>query len=342
MPPAGIQQFTMKKQICGLLVVALLLPCLLLGCGEMTPDDGKLTIVTTIFPAYDWVRQIAGDRDDINIVLLPGNGVDMHAYQPTVDDIITLTSCDLLVHVGGVDDAWIEKALANAVAPTPHVINLMDVLGDGVKKEEVIAEMEHEHEEFEACSDEAHDHKTVTTNTDDEHVWLSLKNASLFCSAIAEALSALDADHATEYNDHAKAYKESLDSMDAAYRLMVDRAPRRTLVFADRFPFRYLLDDYHLTYYAAFAGCSADTNASFETVAFLAEQIDRLHLPCVIVVKNSPVNIAAGLIQSTQEKNQIVLTLNAMQSMTAADAAGGMTYLTIMQQNLDVLSSALN
>ncbi len=331
----------MKKQICLLLIIALLLPCLLLGCDGIRIDDGVLTIVATTFASYDWVRHLVGDREDVETVLLLDHGVDMHSYQPTTDDIITLTSCDLLVHIGGVDDAWIHDALSNA-STKPTVINLMEALGDGVKQEEIKDGMEHGHEGDESCTDDAHDQAALTKANADEHIWLSLKNAVLFCQVIADRLTALDPDHADAYAQNLDTYTAALAALDAEYQSTVAQAARKTLLFADRFPFRYLADDYGLNYFAAFAGCSADTNASFDTVTFLAEQINALDLPSVLVIKDSPVHIAEGLIQNTRDKDQTILTLDAMQSVTTAQIRDGMTYLGVMQQNLHVLSSALN
>lgn len=323
----------MKKSLCFLLVIFLLLPCLLTGCGEATADEDTFTVVTTTFPVYDWVCQIVGDREDIQIILLLDNKEDMHTYQPTGSDLITLTTCDLLIHVGGIDDAWIEDALKSVATP-PAVVNLMDVLGDGVKA------VEHHHLD----EDVDHDHHEPPTDIDtaDEHVWLSLKNAAIFCRAIADSLIQLDPDGADRYNQNTDAYTASLRALDNDYRAVVDKAKRDTLLFADRFPFLYLVEDYGLHYYAAFAGCSADIGATAETATFLAEQIDRLSLPCVLVIKDSPVNIASGVIQNTVSRDQVILTLDAMQSVTTAEVEAGATYLGIMQKNLDVLTSALN
>lgn len=332
----------MKKKICGLLVAALLLPCLLVGCGSMAGnDDGRLTVVTTTFAAYDWVRNLLGEQEDVAVILLPDNGVDMHSYQFTANDVITLTSCDLLVHVGGADDAMIKEALKNAKQP-PLTVNLMETLGNGLKQEEIKDGMEHDHDHAsDSCEDLAHGQGTVTFDNADEHVWLSLKNASVFCRAIADKLVEIDPENAGVYERNLETYLASLAALDAAYQATVGTASRRTLLFADRFPFRYLVDDYGLDYYAAFAGCSADTSASFDTVIRLARQIDELTLPCVFVIEDSPINIAASIIQHTATKDQAVLTLDDMQAVTATEAVE-LSYLGVMQKNLDALASALN
>lgn len=323
----------MKKHVCGLIIAALLLPCVLFGCADATADNEGLTIVTTTFSAYDWVRNIVGEQEGVDVILLPDNGEDMHTYQFTAKDIITLTSCDLLVYVGGVDDATIENALQNTKNP-PAIVNLMETLGDGLlTSEETHADG--------SDADTDHEHAPSAIDEADEHVWLSLKNAAIFCRAITDKLVEIDPSHADNYAENAEDYMASIVALDADYQKAVDTAARRTLLFADRFPFRYLMEDYGLDYTAAFAGCSADTSASFDTVIRLAKQIDAQALPCVLVIKDSPVDISAGIIQNTVTKDQTVLTLDALQSVTATEASDA-TYLGIMKKNLDVITSALN
>jgi zinc transport system substrate-binding protein len=175
----------------------------------------------------------------------------------------------------------------------------------------------------------------------DEHVWLSLKNAKTLVGAIADALQELDPDNKDTYAANASAYIEKLSALDGAYQSAVDGAARKTVLFGDRFPFRYLVDDYGLRYYAAFAGCSAESEASFETVSFLAKKVDELGLPCVLTIEGKNHKLAETIVQSTAGKNQKVLTMDSMQSMTSKDAANGATYLSVMEQNLSVLKEAL-
>lgn len=293
----------------------------------------KLKIVTTIFPEYDWVRQIAGDKvSDMDITMLLDNGVDMHSYQPTADDIMKISDCDLFIYVGGESDEWVNDALKEAVNKDMQVIDLLDVLGEQVKIEELVEGMQDaEHEE-----EEEHEEKEY-----DEHVWLSLKNAETLCDAIAEALGNADPDNKAVYDTNKAAYIDQLVSLDNQYREVVDQASMKTLLFGDRFPFRYMVDDYGLSYYAAFAGCSAESEASFETISFLAKKIDELGLKYVMTIEKSDQKIAKTIIENTQNKDQSILTLDSMQSTTSADVANGMTYLSIMEGNLNILKEAL-
>ena len=502
------------KKITALLLALMMLAGVLAGCGK--PQDtgkaGKLKVVTTIFPEYDWVRAILGDKaENAEVTMLLDNGVDLHSYQPTADDIVKISDCDLFVYVGGESDGWVDDALKNAANKNMKVINLLDVLGDSVKTEEVVEgmqETEHAHdhskevstfedhevqdrnlsdwagswqsaypfaldgtlddafaamaEEGEMTADEyktyyQNGYKTDITNIDiegdhiaftyeagkkvgsdykyigyyiqnwstgtkaamyrfeavdrtsgapiyiefndhmiesaaaehfhirmsnesfdaivdpekswptffpadmtgedlcehmeghghdhgeekDEHVWLSLKNAKTLVGAIADALQELDPDNKDTYAANASAYIEKLSALDGAYQSAVDGAARKTVLFGDRFPFRYLVDDYGLSYYAAFAGCSAETEASFETVSFLAKKVDELGLPCVLTIEGAQHRIAETIVQNTAGKNQRVLTMDSMQSTTSKDVANGATYLSVMEKNLSVLKEAL-
>ena len=500
------------KKITALLLALLMLVGALAGCGKQndTNKTDKLSIVTTIFPEYDWVREILDDKaDNAEGTMLLNNGVDLHSYQPTADDIVKISDCDLFVYVGGESDGWVDDALKNATNKNMKVINLLEMLGDSVKTEETVEGMQkeghdhgHSHDEQlteddikdrtlsdfagawkslhpfllngdldKFCQHRAEededtsttkdtylekyktswqcdaekisingntitftygDGKTVsaeytyagyqpkrndegtirsvryqfeTTSADapkyvqfndhghepgeaehfhiyfgnagfdalmsaktnpffvkdalsiedildelmghdhgeekDEHVWLSLKNAKTLVAAIADALQELDPDNKSTYAANAAAYIEKLSALDGAYQSAVDGAARKTVLFGDRFPFRYLVDDYGLHYYAAFAGCSAESEASFETVSFLAKKVDELGLPCVLTIEGAQHRIAETIVQNTAGKNQKVLTMDSMQSTTSKDVANGATYLSVMEKNLSVLKEAL-
>ena len=325
----------MKKFIALLLTFVLFASlCPVSGLAE---DAGKIQVVTTIFPIYDWVREVAGDTDNTEITLLLDSGVDLHSFQPTAQDIMKVATCDLFIYVGGESDEWVEDALAEAVNPNMVVINLVEALGENAKAEEIVEGMEAEEEE-EKEGEEGEEEEVEI----DEHVWLSLRNAQTFVSAIAGALETLDAANADSYKANAEAYDARLAALDAAYTEAVDSAAVRTLLFGDRFPFRYLTDDYGLTYYAAFVGCSAETEASFQTVIFLAQKTDELQLPAVMTIEGKDHRIAETVINSTTNKDQKLLTLDSMQGTTADDVANGATYLKIMEDNLAVLKEALN
>lgn len=305
---------------------------LLAGCGNaaVPADDGRLNIVTTIFPQYDWVREILGSQtEQVNLTMLQDSGVDLHSYQPTADDIIKISTCDLFIYVGGESDEWVADALKEATNPDMLVINLLDVLGDSVREEEVVEGMEAE--EGEETGEIAYD----------EHVWLSLKNAKILCQAIADSLCQLDTDNADVYRGNAAAYAEKLDALDAEYQAAVDGAARKIILFGDRFPFRYLADDYGLTYYAAFLGCSAETEASFATISFLAGKVDEFGLSTVLTLEGTDHQIAQTVVANTAQRDQQILTMDSMQSVTAAHVAEGAKYLTLMETNLQTLKTAL-
>ena len=508
----------MMKKIFTIFLALTMVVGLLAGCGKKNDaetgeaDSDKLKVVTTIFPEYDWVKDILGDKaGSTDLTMLLSNGVDLHSYQPTADDIVKISDCDLFVHVGGESDGWVESVLKNAANKNVKVINLLEVLGDSVKTEESVegmqeAEHAHDHskevstfedhevqdrslsdwagswqsaypfaldgtldgafaamaEEGEMTADEyktyyQNGYKTDITNIDiegdhiaftyedgkkvgsdykyigyyiqnwstgtkaamyrfeavdrtsgapiciefndhmiesaapehfhirmsnesfdaivdpekswptffpadmtgenlsehmeghghdhgeekDEHVWLSLKNAKTLVGAIADALQELDPDNKDIYAANASAYIEKLSVLDGAYQSAVDSAARKTVLFGDRFPFRYLVDDYGLSYYAAFAGCSAESEASFETVSFLAKKVDELGLPCVLTIEGKNHELAETIVRNTAAKNQKVLTMDSMQSTTSEDVANGTTYLSVMEQNLSVLKEAL-
>ena len=500
------------KKTTAMLLALLMIVGVLAGCGKQndTNKTDRLSIVTTIFPEYDWVKEILGDKAGVaEITMLLDNGVDLHSYQPTADDLVRISDCDLFIYVGGESDGWVDDALKNAGNKNMKVINLLEVLGDSVKTEETVEGMqeeEHDHDhghneeitkddikdrtlsdfagewkslypyllngdldeycEHKAEEDEDSsttkdtylekykaswqcdannitingnkitftytDGKSVsaeytyagyqpklndegeissvryqfeTTNTDapkyvqfndhghepgeaehfhiyfgndsfdalmdsktnpffvkdalsvdeildelmgheheeekDEHVWLSLKNAEVLVNAISKSLQELDPDNKDTYAANSDAYVKKLSALDADYQAAVDAATYKTVLFGDRFPFRYMADDYGLRYYAAFAGCSAETEASFETISFLAKKVDELKLPCVLTIEGTQHKIAETIVQNTAEKNQRVLTMDSMQSTTSKDVANVTTYLSVMEKNLSVLKEAL-
>ncbi len=297
-------------------------------------ENSTLSIITTIFPEYDWVREIVGDVD-VNITWLISNGVDLHSFQPSVDDIVTISSCDMFIYVGGESDEWVEDALEDAVNDDMVVISLLEVLGDAVKEEEVIEGMQAEEEEEE---DEDEDEEEVEY---DEHVWLSIKNAEVICDEITAKLCEIDSSNADTYKANNQSYQEKLVALDERYSTLCDSATEKTLLFADRFPFRYLVDDYDLSYYAAFVGCSAETEASFETIVFLTEKVTELGLKYIFTLESSDQKIAQTIIESTTDKTAEILVLNSMQSVTSDDAKSGVTYISLTEENLAVLEKAL-
>lgn len=326
----------MKKIILYILIVLLSLS-VLTACGreahtvpseEAIPE--KPVIVTTIFPVYDWIIQILGEQaENVEVDMLLDSGVDLHSYQPTVDDIIKLSTCDLFIYIGGESDAWVDDALTEATNQDMLVLDLLDALGDRAKEEETVEGMEAEQEED---SDETEY---------DEHIWLSLKNAVFLIDCITQALETVDSGHAEGYRSNAAAYREKLTALDTAYEAAVKEAAVKTLLFGDRFPFRYLADDYGLDYYAAFAGCSAETEASFETIVFLANKVDELGLNAICQIESSDGSIARTVRENTKSRDQEIVSLDSMQSTTSRDVENGASYLGLMEQNLTAMKAAL-
>ena len=373
----------------------------LVACNDSSDkksEQTKLSIVTTIYPEYAWVKEILGQRaDSVELTLLIKNGVDLHSYKPTAQDIAKIASANMVVYVGGESDKWIKDALAATPKKGRSEINLMEALGDRVKAEEIVEGMEAEHhhhheehaeehehehhsehaeahehdehhkmhaqhrskigkrhehhdehvEEHEHHSEHAeahehhHDHEEEVEN--DEHVWLSLKNAEILVQKITVELAKLDMAHGTAYKDNATDYIARIKALDSDYRAAIESAPRKTILFGDRFPFRYLVDDYGIKYYAAFVGCSAESEASFETIAFLAGKMDSDSLPAILTIEKGNKKIAnAVLAASKNSKNAQILTINSMQAVTEQQIAEGESYLSIMQTNLEILKKALN
>ena len=353
----------MKKYI-SVLVAAMLMGALVCGCAKSAPADvaaaestqsaDGLSIVTTIFPEYDWVKEILGENPNgAEVTMLLDNGVDLHSFQPTADDIIKISTCDMFVYVGGESDEWVDDALKEAVNKDMVVIDLLDALGDQVKEEEVVEGMEHEHEHEEG---EEHDHEEGEDHEEgdeheheheegeieyDEHVWLSLSNAETLVEEIKNSLVKLDAENAAVYEANYETYSKKLETLDAQYKQAVDDASVKTVLFGDRFPFRYMTDDYGLDYYAAFVGCSAETEASFETITFLAGKVDELSLKTILTIEKSDQKIANTIKENSSSKDQQILALDSMQSTTSEDVNNGASYLGIMESNLEVLKKAL-
>ena len=345
----------MKKIILLTAILAALSTSLFAKAKKANKNTGNIKIVTTIFPEYDWTRELLGNkRENTELSLLIGNGVDLHSYQPSIQDIAKISTADIFIYVGGESDGWVKDALKNATNKNMKVINLLEILGDKVKAEEIkegmqAEEEEHEHhhgedeehEEEHHHDSEHHHHDEEDEVEYDEHVWLSLRNAKVFCAEIASALCEKDAANASVYKANLAAYSAKLDALDKQYAATVNAGSKKTVLFGDRFPFRYLVDDYNLDYFAAFVGCSAETEASFETVIFLSKKIDELGLNTVLKLESGDGKIARTIAQNTKNKNVQVLTMDSIQSTTLKQAISGTTYLSIMEENLKVLKEAL-
>lgn len=355
----------MRRHFAGVIALVMLLVCVCAGASHA--EERALSVVTTIFPIYDWTREIVGDIGNVEITLLLDSGVDLHSYQPTAPDIMKIADCNVFAYVGGESDEWVEAALAESVNPDRIAVNLVDAMGEDIRMEEIVEGMEHEHgdehdedeaqehdgeaddehgedeHEHEDAGDEhdEHEHEHEHEEEADEHVWLSLRNAQKLVRALADALGKADPVHAGEYAENAAAYIEKLRALDAEYTAVREAADFDTLLFGDRFPFRYLVEDYDLNYYAAFSGCSAESEASFETVAFLAGKVDELGLTTVLTIEGDNHRIAETIVQNTRAKDAKVLVMDSMQATTGEDAKRGVTYLSVMQADLEALKQAL-
>ena len=328
----------MKK--IGLIAVVFALFMMFVACEvdseKKMPANKKISIVAAIYPQYDWLRNVLGERaDSVDLKLLVKNGTDLHSYKPSAQDIASIAGADIVVYVGGESDGWIEKALAATPKAGRVEVNMMKVLGDRVKEEEIVegmqAEEEHEHGE---------EHAEEVEN--DEHIWLSLKNTVRLVSAIAQSLSKVDTANSSIYMANAAVYNGNLWVLDKEFASAISGAENKTILFGDRFPFRYLVDDYGIKYYAAFVGCSAESEASFETVAFLANKMDSLALPAIFTIDGSDGKIARAILEASKKsKGTPVLVLNSMQSVTDEQIKAGVDYLSIMRDNLEVLKKAI-
>ena len=364
----------MKKiSFCGLLCAFFTaMVCSLIACNnsDKKQEQTKLSIVATIYPEYAWTKEILGTRtDSVELTLLMKNGVDLHSYKPTAQDIAKIASADMVVYVGGESDEWIKDALEATPKKGRSEINLMEALGDRVKAEEVVEGMqaeetkderretkevdsdhheehaekhEHHHDHEKHAEEHEHHHHHDEEVENDEHVWLSLKNAEILVQKIATELAKMDSAHASLYAENAKDYITKINALDNEYRATVNSAAQKTVLFGDRFPFRYLVDDYGLKYYAAFVGCSAESEASFETIAFLAGKMDSLSLSAIFTIEKGNQKIARAVLDASKKSKEAqILILNSMQSVTGQQINEGMDYLSIMKFNLDVLKNAL-
>lgn len=355
MPVNFINQFgglliIMKNRIFGLVMASVLTVSAFCGCGasrmaadsdqkeESVPKNAAnaaaYSIVCTTFPQYDWIRNIIGDDSDkFQLTMLLDQGTDLHSYQPTAEDIAKIADADMFVYVGGESDGWVESALKEATNKDMKVVNMLDALETAVKVEEVVPGMQ---------AEEGEETEEGEGSENDEHVWLSLRNAVTLTDALSENIQEIDPANKEDYVENAGKYVDKLNDLDGRYALTISKGRRQAILFGDRFPFRYMADDYGLTYYAAFVGCSAESEASFETITFLAQKVDDLKLPVILTIEGADHNIAESIKNATESKNQEILTMNSMQSVTAEDVADGETYLNVMEDNLNVLSQALN
>ena len=294
-------------------------------------ETKKLSIVTTIFPAYDWVKQVVGDNKNVEISFLIDKGVDLHSYQASAADIAKITDSDLFVYVGGDSDDWAEDIIKEN--PNLNYINMVDSIGEAALAEELVEGMQDEEEhdnESEEHANEEGEHEEGEEEID-EHVWLSIKNAETIVSAIEAKLAEIDPDNKAEYEKNANDYLAKLDELDKEYKDTLSSIQNKTIIVGDRFPFRYLVNEYGIKY-------DAGSEASFETVKFLANKMDELNMTDIFIIDGSKGDLAKTIVDNTKDKNAKVLVLDSMQSTKSSDNA---SYLDIMKKNLEVLKEVL-
>lgn len=319
----GTDAFLGRKALRLFLLLALVM-CIMPGCGrtEELTEDNRLRVVTTIFPPYDFVRQVAGDKVQIKMLLKPGE--ESHSYEPTPQDIIAIQKSDLFIYVGGENDAWVEEILSSLDQSDLKTLRLVDCV-DTVAEEHIDGmKVERGH------SDE------VET---DEHVWTSPQNAIVIVNRIGEVLESLDGNHLEIYRGNRKQYIEKLEKLNQQFREITSQAPRKTLIFGDRFPFRYFADAYGLSYYAAFPGCASDTEPSAATMAFLINMVEKEKVPVILKMELSNENISKAIAESTNTK---VKTFYSCHNLTARQLEKGETYLSLMEKNVETLKEALH
>lgn len=317
------------------IIAAVLLPILILtalcACSTKQENTDKLKIVCTIFPYYDWVKNITAESENTELILLLDKGTDPHSFQPSAEDIVTISTADIFIYTGGESDSWAEDVLKTAGNDDTLVLKLMDCL-----------EADSLYCVAENNEDAKHLHKNGedTDHAPDEHIWLSLNNAALLTEKITDALIEKSIENKDLYEKNCKSYKEELLLLNATFERTFFSLQKDTVVVADRFPFIYLVNDYGLKYHAAFPGCSAESEASFETVTRLSEQIDKLGLTHILITETSDGAVAETVRNNTAARNQQILTLNSIQSVTKDKLTH--SYIEIMKENLSVLESALS
>lgn len=317
----------MAKYIKGLVLAGLFLATLFLSaCGQAGREISyNKKIISTTFSAYDWACNVVGATEGYDLLYLTKSGVDLHSFNPTSRDITDIATADLVIYIGGPSDQWVKDAIKNKVNPKQQVICLMDFLKNQIVEEELVEGMTEKEEEEEGIEY-------------DEHVWMSLDNASLVTKEIASILASIDSPNASTFESNAVNYTDKLTSLKADFQGKMQERTKDTILVCDRFPFRYLFDEFDLKYYAAFPGCSAESEAGFDTVVFLSNKVDELNLSFVCVLENSPGQISKVVLDTAKKKDVEVLTLNSLQSISLKDIEVGASYISIMEDNLKTIS----
>lgn len=298
---------------------------------NITKDDNRISIVSTIFPGYDFAKQIAGEKANVELLLPPG--AESHSYEPSPQDIIKIQNADLFIYVGGESDEWVEKIL-DSMDTKINVIKMMDVVD--VYEEELVEGMQEEHDH----NTEDHDHDAEEHEHEyDEHVWTSIKNSIKIVDAIGDKLENIDSTNKEYYSKNKNDYEEKLSTLDTKFTDLFNNANSKTLIFGDRFPFRYFVEDYKLNYYAAFPGCSSETEPSTATVAFLIDKVKEESINTIFYIEFSNHNIADTIAESTNAKTAM---LHSCHNVSLEDIENNASYYSIMENNYNTLKGALN
>lgn len=321
-------------------IISVMLSGLLLsGCaGGIFSDNGyekeeqtkkeRISVVTTIFPQYDFVREIAGERVDLKMLLKPGE--ETHSYEPTPQDIIAIQNSDVFIYVGGENDEWVEDILSSMPDNDRRTLKLLDCV-ETVEEEHV--------EGMKGESGHAHEDDEESVHEIDEHVWTSPVNAALIVDKIQELLGQADPAGSEIYEGRAETYQQKLMDLDQQFHEITDNSKRNLLIFGDRFPFRYFADEYGLDYFAAFPGCAGDTEPSAATMAFLIEKTKEEKVPAVLKMELSSDNIARAIAEAAGTE---VKVLYSCHNISAYDFENGETYLSLMKRNVETLKEVLN
>nr|WP_326184267.1 metal ABC transporter substrate-binding protein [uncultured Oscillibacter sp.] len=322
--------------------IPLLLCALLLsGCAQTAPerpDDGRLRIVATVFPAYDFARAAGGELADVTLLLPPG--AESHSYEPTPADILAVQDCDLFLYLGGESDAWVDTILSavETRGTSMRMIDCVDLL-----EEETVEGMQaapghdHDHDDHDGHDHEAeedHSHGLGQVMEGDEHVWTSPRNAAAITRAVGEKLAELDGANAAVYRANAENYAGQIDELDGKFADFFAGQPSKTIVFGDRFPLRYFVEEYGLDYYAAFPGCSTQTEPSAATIAFLTEKVTEEHIPTVWYIEFSNHLVADSIAEAAGAGTAMFHTCH---NVSGEELAAGATYVSLMEGNLETL-----
>ena len=337
----------MKRIISLLLALALSLSLAACAAPAEKADGGKLQIVTTLFPYYDFARAIAQDRADVTLLLSPGR--EAHSFEPTPLDAVTISEADVFLYNGGEGEYWVESMLDAAgehIAVASRMMDYVDALN-----EEYVEGMQgadghdhdHEHGSHDDHDNHDHDHEEDEHDSDeveyDEHIWTSPKNAVVLCRAVCDAICKADPANEDFYRTNCDDYCAQLEALDARFSALCESAPRRLLIFADRFPMLYFCREYGLDYRAAFHGCSGDTEPSLATIKFLIDKVEDENIPVVYTIDFGTKKVAAVVSECT---GAAIETLYSMQTVSRADFDAGETYLTLMERNFEALRKGLN